>query len=392
MEKEEDKKSIKVEMTLDEYLEDKVEALYVPTVAKTPVYRESEQQRKLRKKLREKQAKKTRLLLHLNVMEEDNEYHVEEIYTYANKRELEIRRVEGTERYLRSLKYPTILETDVLHLIQINNYRKVKDIIQDIHIEGRIIVFVTNNDYIYRELSNMTIKGVEIHAFPKTDTWLEKNQSCQRLLDSWLGGTESSFGRGVKKKLAQLMIQDKNTWQTIKTYLASSEGKVTENDIKNAMKDTEYYTIKEWLVEVTKGQSKRKSLKMTNYFIEKRGYSPNWLVTKWREYIHDCMLVAESYRRGVIQPARYDKDVILQRSGYLSYDKGLELAEKNTSTIREHLSWIKNYDYTHLVEVSRVVYEGQEHNNTKQHLYLAIERVRLLVKQNKQEQEWGINS
>lgn len=388
MEKEEDKINITVDMTLEEALETHIEPK-VQTQTVTP-YRESEQQRLLRRKFQEKQLKQSRNLLQLNVLEEGNTYHMEELYSYATKRKLKIHRAEGTPKYIKSLKFPILMESQTLYVINVTNYRKIKDLLPQIRIKGRVIVFTTDNAYIYKELSNLQIQGEAVVPFPKTETWLDKKKSCLRLLDSWLTHEEAEYGRGVKNKLAEFMIQDQEVWQVIRSHVQQMQTKMTEDSMKTLLQDKEYYTIKAWLEEVTKGYSKRKAIKMTHYFIEHRGYSPRWLMNKWREYVHDVLLVAESYRLGIVQPAQLDKEEILKRSNFLDYLNGLKLAEMKPSDIRTHLKFIQDTEYSHLVAVSKIVYDYAEHIKDKQGVYLAMERIRLLVEQTNQKPKWGV--
>ena len=313
------------------------------------------------------------VLIHLG-----NTYHEWRMRDLARRLKYPIRKIEVTGSNLsqvKQLRYASLLPGREIVWIRVDKYvRGLVDIISKVSPTKRLYIIELNHKGLAKELLSMKAKRLRVVPMQKVKTYDDKMEVLRKLLKRWGAVFEN---QKTEKHLIRLMIQNEDSWDDVRITVEMFYGMrqvFCVKDVEELYPDAELYQLDEWFGRIFEGNIKKKTLQMTHYYTQSKGYTVTWLVNKLREDAVNLSYVYQAYRKGVLSVPT-DKSSIQERLDVVGWDGGLPLLELNKRKQERYLRYVRAVKYRTFVEIEEIVFSYGEFVQDIESLYAMMVRI-----------------
>ncbi|MGN4723919.1 hypothetical protein ACTFR8_23090 [Bacillus cereus group sp. MYBK15-3] len=298
------------------------------------------------------------LLIHL-----DNPYHEWRIRDVARRLKYPIRRIDVTNSTLSKVKqfqYASLhAGREIIWLRVEKNVKGFVEVMQRVSPAKRVYVIELKSRDLAKDLIRMKVKRLRVVPLTKVKTFDDKREVLRNLLKRWGAVFEN---QKTEKSLIRLMIQNEDSWDDVRitAEMFYTSGHVfSSKDVEDLYPDDELYRLDEWFDRICEGNVKRKTIQMTHYYTQNRGYTVAWLINKLREDIINRSYVYQAYRKGVLRVPT-EKGRLQERLDAVGWADGLPLLDLNLKQQERYIRYAQGVSYRTFVEIEEVVFSGSE--------------------------------
>lgn len=228
--------------------------------------------------------------------------------------------------------------------------------------------FLNKNLDIYFENNNLEIP---ITHLKNTSDYSVKKELIEKTIDNMGLKTKN---KEVRSLLIKIIISKIKEFETIKTSLdvaVINDILITEEYLEDIAGTIDFYKLEDLFENILRGLSYKKTIKYLNYFLEIKKYSPDWILTQFKEYILNVSNFYTLKYKGIIKHP-LDKTTLKSRITASKLSGLNYFYDINKYEQQQFLDIVNDIPFNYISEFSKIIFNVKYINVDKMQLYSAI--------------------